>query len=314
MASNDFKVFASGPNANVMTQADYAALAALVSGFQSGTAKSEQVNKVLRQASIIAAMIGQFIVDKSGQSAVDDGTIATLESNFSASIQAMGDARYAQLAGLATQVFSVANATASTHALNRQTADSRYAALAGSGTQTFDVANPTSIGTQAINGQYADARYAQIAGNTGQVFSAEWSSPGTQQVVPRNQADALYAALAGNASQAFNVAQGLLNNQAVRLDQFQGALTTNGWVSFPNTSGIYRTIVIQWGVITAPANSNNSYSLSTSFINGAFSCVASRFAGGSNASVNANPVGKSQIQIQNYGSSSESVGYLIIGN
>ncbi|MGU7842175.1 gp53-like domain-containing protein, partial [Burkholderia sp. AW33-5] len=184
----------------------------------------------------------------------------------------------------------------------------------GSGTQTFDVANPTFIGTQAINGRFADARYAQIAGSSSQVFSAGWSGAGTAQVVPRNQADALYAGLAGNASQAFNVAQGTSNNQAVRLDQFQGALTTNGWVSFPNTSGIYRTIVIQWGVIVAPANSNNSYSLATTFANGAFSCVASRFAGGSNASVNANPVGKSQIQIQNYGSSSESVGYLIIGN
>ncbi|MCO1402838.1 gp53-like domain-containing protein [Burkholderia multivorans] len=313
MASNDFKVFASGPNANVMTQADYEALAALVSGFQSGTAKSEQVNKVLRQASIIAAMIGQFVVDKSGQSAVDDGTIATLESNFSASIQAMGDARYALLAGLATQVFNVANPTSGTHAVNRQTADSRYAALAGSGTQTFDVANPTSIGTQAINGQYADSRYAQVAGSTGQVFSAAWSSPGTQQVVPRNQADALYAALAGNPAQAFDVAQGTVNTQAVRLDQFQGSPTVNGWVSFPNTSGVYRTIVIQWGVIVAPASSNNSYNLATTFANGPFSCVASRFTGGSNASINANPAGKSQIQIQNYGTSSESVGYLIIG-
>lgn len=128
------------------------------------------------------------------------------------------------------------------------------------------------------------------------------------------QAQSLFAALAGLSSQPFDVAKGLLNTQAVRLDQFQGTLAATGWVSFPNTSGIYRTIILQWGVVSAPANSNANYTLATTFPNGAFSCVVSRFAGGSDHAVNANPLGLSQIAIQNYGTATENVGYIILGN
>ncbi|MEE3504823.1 hypothetical protein QN399_00850 [Pseudomonas sp. 10C3] len=82
MATNDFLPFGGAVGANVMTQAAYLALAARTSGFSSGTANSAQLNKAWRQSSIMAAMIGQFIADQSGQNAVDDGTTATLEANF----------------------------------------------------------------------------------------------------------------------------------------------------------------------------------------------------------------------------------------
>ncbi len=38
MATNDFKPFATGSGANVLSQADYEALSALASGFLSGKA------------------------------------------------------------------------------------------------------------------------------------------------------------------------------------------------------------------------------------------------------------------------------------
>ncbi len=87
MATSDFQVFAGGAGANVLSQAAYLALQARVTGFQTGIAQSQQLNKVWRQSSIISAMIAQFIVDFSGQNATDDGTIATLEANFNAAIQ-----------------------------------------------------------------------------------------------------------------------------------------------------------------------------------------------------------------------------------
>ncbi|MCO1382563.1 hypothetical protein [Burkholderia multivorans] len=84
MAINNFKPFAVGAGANVMTQADFEALAALLTGFQSGTAQSQQLNKVWRQSSIMAAVLAQFIVDLTGQDAIDDGTTATLLANLKA--------------------------------------------------------------------------------------------------------------------------------------------------------------------------------------------------------------------------------------
>ncbi|SDV49069.1 hypothetical protein [Chitinasiproducens palmae] len=81
MATNQFKPFAAGAGANVTTQAQYEALPALSTGFTSGTARSDQVNKALRQGTTIAATIGQFMATR-GIDALDNGDVATLESNF----------------------------------------------------------------------------------------------------------------------------------------------------------------------------------------------------------------------------------------
>ncbi|MBU9564156.1 hypothetical protein KTE54_26080 [Burkholderia multivorans] len=90
---NDFLPFATGPDANVVDQATYAALGALTTGFLSGTAQSVQVNKVWRQSSIVAAVIAQFIVAQTGQAAVDDGTTATLLANFTKAVNAASKPR-----------------------------------------------------------------------------------------------------------------------------------------------------------------------------------------------------------------------------
>lgn len=90
---NDFLPFATGPGANVVDQATYAALGALTTGFLSGTAQSTQLNKVWRQSSIVAAVIAQFIVAQTGQAAVDDGTTATLLANFTKAVNAASKPR-----------------------------------------------------------------------------------------------------------------------------------------------------------------------------------------------------------------------------
>jgi hypothetical protein len=76
MATNEFLAFAADPAANVMLQSDYAAtgFTSRILGFSTGTALSLQLNKVWRQASLIAAMIAQFSVDNTNQDALDDGS------------------------------------------------------------------------------------------------------------------------------------------------------------------------------------------------------------------------------------------------
>ncbi|WP_395304462.1 phage tail protein [Enterobacter sp. ECC-019] len=105
MAKNDFKPFATAANANVMSQADWEALPALLSGFISGPAKSAQVNKAIRQASFIAAALAQYTANKSGQDVLDDGDIAgfiaKMSTAFGKDFQAL-DATLTALAGLAT--------------------------------------------------------------------------------------------------------------------------------------------------------------------------------------------------------------------
>lgn len=81
-AEQDFLTFATAGGANVVSQAAYAALAALGPGFSTGVAASAQLNKVWRQSSIMAAVIGDMIVDVTGQTVIDDGTTATILSNL----------------------------------------------------------------------------------------------------------------------------------------------------------------------------------------------------------------------------------------
>ncbi|EHV59957.1 hypothetical protein ECDEC6A_2183 [Escherichia coli DEC6A] len=78
MPTNDIKPFAAAGGANVLTQAEYLALAALSTGFSSGKASSKEVNKAVRQATFIASALAQFICDKGGNDVLDDGNVAGL--------------------------------------------------------------------------------------------------------------------------------------------------------------------------------------------------------------------------------------------
>jgi len=76
--SNQFKAFATSGGANALTPTAWAALTSLLAnGFQSGVAKSEEVNTALRQAAAIANLIGNFINDQ-GFDALDDSNAANL--------------------------------------------------------------------------------------------------------------------------------------------------------------------------------------------------------------------------------------------
>lgn len=105
MAINNFKPFATAANANVMSQADWEGLPALLSGFTSGKAASAEVNKAIRQASFIAAALAQYTANKSGLDVLDDadlnGFITKMTTAFGKDFQAL-DATLTALAGLAT--------------------------------------------------------------------------------------------------------------------------------------------------------------------------------------------------------------------
>ncbi|EJJ8738323.1 tail fiber protein [Escherichia coli] len=75
MAKNDFKAFATDRHANVISQEEWEALPALLSGFTAGKASSAQVNKVIRQASFIAAALAQFVSDKTQRDVLDNGDL-----------------------------------------------------------------------------------------------------------------------------------------------------------------------------------------------------------------------------------------------
>ncbi|WP_391529499.1 tail fiber protein [Photorhabdus akhurstii] len=78
MAKNDFKAFAIGENANTLSQEEYESSDFIEEGFKSGIARSERLNKVWRQSSVIAAVIGKYIAEKTGEDVMDDGDLEKL--------------------------------------------------------------------------------------------------------------------------------------------------------------------------------------------------------------------------------------------
>lgn len=89
MPTNDFKAIADAVGANVLTQSQYLALSSFINnGFSSGIVPSAQMNKALRQTSVMAYVLAQYILTQSGQDVLDNGVPATILTNLQAAIQA----------------------------------------------------------------------------------------------------------------------------------------------------------------------------------------------------------------------------------
>lgn len=114
MSVNDFKAFAIGKDANVLSQNEYEDLEAINEGFRSGIARSEQLNKVWRQASTIAAVVAQFMADKSGDNVVDDGDLEKLRDTLTKALlnnsTSQLDGRYLKSASNLSDVVNAATA------------------------------------------------------------------------------------------------------------------------------------------------------------------------------------------------------------
>ncbi|WP_249201263.1 hypothetical protein [Burkholderia cenocepacia] len=152
---NDFLPFAVGAGANVLPQADYAALAAVSQGFQSGTAQSAACNKAWRQSSIMSAVLAQFIVAQSGQPAIDDGTTATLLANLTAALSTL-----AQTAApgrlLNVQVFTVSGTYTPTPGTQKIVVKAVGGGGAGGGSQGTS-STQSSGGSGGAAGSWAEA-------------------------------------------------------------------------------------------------------------------------------------------------------------
>lgn len=86
MSRSDYKAFAAGPGENVLAQDLYEELVVRTIGFQKGLLPSNQINKVLRQSSVMAAALAKMIVDATGSDLLDDGNVAALSTKLAGMI------------------------------------------------------------------------------------------------------------------------------------------------------------------------------------------------------------------------------------
>jgi len=218
MATNDFLPFAYGGGANVLSQSAYSALTTLLSGgYQSGIANSAQMNKTWRQSSIMAAVLGQFSADYSGQNSTDDGTTATLETNLVAAIRSATKTGVLLADTGAANAYTATNVPALTSLVNglvqqvtiahANTGASTYAPDGLTAAPIYGLALQPLQGGELFVGGTAVLVRATIAGvNTGNpIWVLMECAGGAQQIAPATQSQ--HAPQAGQVQRsAFNYA------------------------------------------------------------------------------------------------------------
>lgn len=90
MATNEFLEFAGASGASVQDYVEYVADTHREIGNQPGLARSTFVNKAMQQTSKIMAVLTQFICDQTGENVLDASTVATIENQLIAAIEASG--------------------------------------------------------------------------------------------------------------------------------------------------------------------------------------------------------------------------------
>ena len=249
---NDFLPFAAAGNANVITQAQYAALASVTSGFLSGEVLSVHLNKVLRQHSIMSAVLAQFIVDATGQTAIDDGTTATLIANLQRAIATynvsldsgvvnalavtLNPPLAAYVPGMLLSVENIiatntGTATVSANGLAAIPIVSAFGALQGG--ELF-------AGTGAILRINAAGTGAELIQTTGGTLPVK-AATAAGQAVNLGQGDGRYAALAGNAQQSFSAASASVASQVATYAQVSGIGQSRANVTASRAVGVTYT-------------------------------------------------------------------------
>lgn len=148
MGNSSILPFATGLGANVLSDAAYAADPQTVIGQQPGLAKSAQNNKVLRQATVIAAAVAQFIAQ--GQAADIDDSLDTADI-----VGYLTEALGANLAPTLRNQTVTAFSTAGTGAAYTLDAAPNLAAYVPNKTRfnvTFHTANTSTTPTLNVDG------------------------------------------------------------------------------------------------------------------------------------------------------------------
>ncbi|WP_275380516.1 phage tail protein, partial [Xenorhabdus bovienii] len=173
MAKNEFLPFGIADGASVLTNEEYGKLAARTNGFSSGVAKSQELNKVWRQASVIASVVAQFIAETNNQDVLDDGNTAALRAGLLNALRAtvgsnipVASQTTAGIAKLSNATNSEAENVAATPKAVKQAADMANQARteAGNANATADIANQNA-GNAITNANTANQNAANANDN-----------------------------------------------------------------------------------------------------------------------------------------------------
>uniref|UniRef100_A0A6M3MAI9 Putative tail protein n=1 Tax=viral metagenome TaxID=1070528 RepID=A0A6M3MAI9_9ZZZZ len=93
MADNYILEFARDVAATVLSDAEYTADGERIIGNQPGIAREDFVNKAMKQSTLMAVVLAQFIVDYAGEDVQDDDAIALILTNFLTALRSITNER-----------------------------------------------------------------------------------------------------------------------------------------------------------------------------------------------------------------------------
>lgn len=287
MAKNDFKAFATDRNANVMSQEEWEALPALLSGFTAGKASSAQVNKVIRQASFIAAALAQYTANKSGLDVLDDGDlngfISKMGTAFGKDFQAL-DATLTALAGLETGANKLPYFT---------------------GNDTAAQTDLTSVGRDII-GKNTIADILTYLGLRETINKASGAMQKSANGSDISDVSAFRNALQLGTAATRDV--GADNpSKLLDLDSFRSMMSGNGYIYIPciATTGNPVKLMLQWGMVATQKGADTGYALPFAFPYAGLFATGNRGTSGYNAAMNVRIASRTHISIQNWSPSGE---------
>lgn len=184
MAKNEFLPFGTATSANVLSADEYRELPARNSGFQSGVAKSKELNTAWRQASVIANVVAQFVADNSGQDTLDDGDTAKLLINLQAALKKYANGNLPTASKTARGITKLSSATDSN--------DETMAATPKAVKAVYDLANAKKLNIGTTAGTVAAGDDARIV-NAISIKNTDVQLPGRLTGSPLASTSRVYA-------------------------------------------------------------------------------------------------------------------------
>lgn len=248
----DFLAFATNLGANVIDQATYASLPALGTGFESGTALSDELNKVWRQSSFVSSAIANFMNQQLGIDILDDGNLSGFITNFKNALKTYipPGARYVSTVGGTANAITLTPSPASAS----YAAGDAYVFIATGTSSAAVTVNISALGTKSIT-RIAPSGPVALTTEivTGNLIIIQYDGTRFQIISPATGTAALKGATDTSKSNVASVS---------------GSFTANNFLAANDTAGTVKDSGVAAGsFLTAANNLSDVASASTSRTN-----------------------------------------------
>lgn len=197
MPASQFLPFGTGSSANVMANADYQTIQFRVNGFISGIVPSQQFNTPIRQATFMAAVLGQFMVNVLNTNINDDGNLTGMVSNFQEAIQLVAAAAGNASVAAETAARIAADAAEATIRANNDASEAQTRLNADNVETAARIAADSSEATTRLNADNAEAA-ARVAADSAE--AAARVAADTAEGNARSTGDLARVSLAGGST------------------------------------------------------------------------------------------------------------------